>query len=366
MKKLSYVLAGAAMCGMIASCGPKAGYTISGSINNVADGDSVFLQEPVGRSLVNIDSTVVKDGKFEFKGTQDSIINAVITWDAKDGAQRVGLYLENGDIKVKFENDITSVIGTSLNNAYQEMKDKVALIQKEREKILENLKDTTLAETVVAEQNKALEDLDKKEISVLYNTIENNSDNLLGLTLFKNIYYTLSLEQKENILSKFPATYDNDPSIERIRAQVTSEKNTAVGMKYTNLTMENPEGQEVSLSDYVGNGKLVLIDFWATWCGPCRREMPNIVSLYDKYKNKGFEIVGVSFDNNAEAWRNGIKQMNMTWPQMSDLKGWQSEGGAVYGISSIPYTILISGDGTIVARNLQGEELYDKIEELLK
>ena len=137
-------------------------------------------------------------------------------------------------------------------------------------------------------------------------------------------------------------------------------------MKYTNLTMENPEGQEVSLSDYVGNGKLVLIDFWATWCGPCRREMPNIVSLYDKYKNKGFEIVGVSFDHNAEAWRNGIKQMNMTWPQMSDLKGWQSEGGAVYGISSIPYTILISGDGTIVARNLQGEELYDKIEELLK
>ena len=222
------VLAGAAMCGMIASCGPKSRYTISGSINNVADGDTIFLQEPVGRSLVNLDSTVVKNGKFEFKGTQDSIINAVITWDAKDGAQRVGLYLENGDIKVKFDDDATSVVGTAQNNENQEMKDKVALVQKEREKITEDLKDTTLSETLVSEKTKALDELDKKEISIYYHTIENNTDNLLGVTLFKNIYYTLTLDEKENILSKLSAKYDNEPSIERIRAQVTSEDRKSV------------------------------------------------------------------------------------------------------------------------------------------
>ena len=324
-----------------------------------------YLQEPQGRTLVNLDSTVITNGKFEFRGTQDSTINAVITWEAKEGPQRAGLYLENGDIKVKFTEDNNTVTGTALNNASQEMKDKIVILNNEREKIQNTLKDSSLSETEAESKTKELEDLNKKEISIYYATIEKNIDNDLGYNLFRNIYYVLTLDEKENILSKFPAKYDNDPSIERIRAQVDSEKNTAVGKVYTNLTMNNPEGKEVSLSDYVGKGKLVLIDFWASWCGPCRREMPELVKLYNKFKTKNFEIVGVSLDNNSDAWKNAIKQMNMTWPQMSDLKGWQCEGASVYGVSSIPYTILVSADGTILERNLQGDALYQKIEELL-
>lgn len=365
MKKLSYVLTGIAMCGLVASCGHKAGYVISGNVEGASNGEIVYLQEPQGRTLVNLDSTVITNGKFEFRGTQDSTINAVITWEAKEGPQRAGLYLENGDIKVKFTEDNNTVTGTALNNASQEMKDKIVILNNEREKIQNTLKDSSLSETEAESKTKELEDLNKKEISIYYATIEKNIDNDLGYNLFRNIYYVLTLDEKENILSKFPAKYDNDPSIERIRAQVDSEKNTAVGKVYTNLTMNNPEGKEVSLSDYVGKGKLVLIDFWASWCGPCRREMPELVKLYNKFKTKNFEIVGVSLDNNSDAWKNAIKQMNMTWPQMSDLKGWQCEGASVYGVSSIPYTILVSADGTILERNLQGDALYQKIEELL-
>ena len=122
----------------------------------------------------------------------------------------------------------------------------------------------------------------------------------------------------------------------------------------------------MKLSDYVGKGKVVLIDFWASWCGPCRREMPNLVEAYKQYKDKNFEIVGVSLDRDLEAWKKGIADLNITWPQMSDLKYWDCEGAKLYAVSSIPHTLLVDAEGTIVARGLHGEELQQKIAELLK
>ena len=129
--------------------------------------------------------------------------------------------------------------------------------------------------------------------------------------------------------------------------------------------MQTPEGKTVKLSDYVGKGKVVLVDFWASWCGPCRREMPNLVEAYAKYKNKNFEIVGVSLDQSADAWKEAIKKLNITWPQMSDLKGWQNEGAQLYAVNSIPHTMLVDADGTILARGLHGEKLQTKLEEVL-
>ena len=130
--------------------------------------------------------------------------------------------------------------------------------------------------------------------------------------------------------------------------------------------MQTPDGQNVKLSDYVGKGKVVLVDFWASWCGPCRREMPNLVEAYKQYKNKNFEIVGVSLDQNGDAWKAAIEQLNITWPQMSDLKYWNCEGAQLYAVSSIPHTVLIDGEGTIIARGLHGEDLQKKLAEVLK
>ena len=135
---------------------------------------------------------------------------------------------------------------------------------------------------------------------------------------------------------------------------------------FVDFEMQTPEGKTVKLSDYVGKGKVVLVDFWASWCGPCRREMPNLVETYAKYKGKNFEIVGVSLDQDGAAWKEAIKKLDMTWPQMSDLKFWQSEGAQLYAVNSIPHTVLIDGSGKIIARGLHGEELQAKIAEAVK
>ena len=109
-----------------------------------------------------------------------------------------------------------------------------------------------------------------------------------------------------------------------------------------------------------------MVDFWASWCGPCRREMPNLVEAYAQYKGKNFEIVGVSLDQDAAAWKESIKKLNMTWPQMSDLQGWNNAGAKLYGVNSIPATVLVDQEGTIVARNLRGDAIKSKLNELLK
>ncbi len=131
------------------------------------------------------------------------------------------------------------------------------------------------------------------------------------------------------------------------------------------LTMANLDGKTVRLTDYVGHGKYVLVDFWASWCGPCRQEMPNVVAAYRKYGSEKFEIVGVSFDSKAEAWHAAVKSLGMTWPQMSDLKGWKSAGASVYGIQSIPASVLFDPEGKVIDLDLRGEQLQQRLAELL-
>ncbi|WP_409286226.1 redoxin domain-containing protein [Pontibacter sp. G13] len=134
------------------------------------------------------------------------------------------------------------------------------------------------------------------------------------------------------------------------------------GQPAPDINLPTPDGANLSLSSL--KGKVVLVDFWAAWCKPCRRENPNVVRIYNKYKDKGFEILGVSLDRTKDAWLKAIADDGLTWPQVSDLKFWQSEAAQTYGVSSIPYTVLVDRDGTIIAERLRGPSLEAKLAEI--
>ena len=228
------------------------------------------------------------------------------------------------------------------------------------------MSDTTLTDEQREAKMKEMNDLQEKSMEITKAGIAKNITNLVGVHLLKNNYYYLEVDELDPLMPQIPAEFANDEVIIKIKGNVEKMKATAVGQKFTDFEMETPDGKPVKLSDYVGKGKVVLIDFWASWCGPCRREMPNLVEAYAQYKNKGFEIVGVSLDQSGEAWKDAIQKLNITWPQMSDLKYWNSEGAQLYAVSSIPHTVLIDGEGTIIARGLHGEELQKKLAEVLK
>jgi peroxiredoxin len=144
---------------------------------------------------------------------------------------------------------------------------------------------------------------------------------------------------------------------------MNADKITAMGKPAPNFTQNDVNGKPVSLSDY--KGKYVLVEFWASWCSPCRAESPNLIKQYAAYKDKGFEILGVSVDSDKAKWLEAIKKDGLTWTQVSDLKGWESEARKVYGISGVPANFLVDPQGKIVGAHLMGEKLNKKLEELL-
>ena len=364
MKKIVYFFAVGAMS--LAACSSDPAYKISGTIEGVADGEYVYLSEAKGRELVNLDSAVVANGAFTFEGRQDAAVNRYLSYTPKEGrGVRMDFFLENGNIAVVMGEN-ASVTGTPNNDIYQAYKSESLALNKEMRTLWEKTKAEGVTEEQKAEIEKQYEELSNKLDALTFNTIDANITNPVGIHLWPGNSYSMELSQLQALAAKVPAEFQSNERIAKLLDRIKVLEKTAIGQKFTDFTLPAPDGTPVKLSDIIAKNKYTLIDFWASWCGPCRREMPNVVAAYKEYNKKGFGIVGVSLDSDAEAWKKAIKDMGMTWNHMSDVKGWQCEGAALYGVNSIPATVLVAQDGTIIARDLRGEAIKEKLSELLK
>jgi thiol-disulfide isomerase/thioredoxin len=367
MKRLIWVLL---MAFTVSSAG-YAGYVITGEIQG-AEGQAVVLKQFRDLKPTDVDRTVVQNGKFTLKGITACPEFCMLYVGDKGPVQ---FFVENSNIHITVDiNNISQskVTGSKENDIFAEFVDGVNKFARQQQQINDTYASLSTSGNVTPETEQGLMAQMQKlqgehnrymvnfvsqhpgRVSTAFIIIANNS--LIG---------HLDMPQLEKITGSYDSQAGESQWVQMLKRNYASLRRTAIGQPFPDITLKTPDDRPMSLSDYAGRGKYVLVDFWASWCGPCRNANPQVVELYNRYRDKGFEIVGISLDRGKKEWVEAIRKDKLAWPQMSDLNYWQSEAAKLYSVSAIPYTVLLDKDGKIIAKGLYVAELAQKLSELL-
>jgi len=325
----------------------------------------IYLSKRDAGKWVNIDSSSVVTGEIVLNG---HIKDPEMLY-LRSGQNLTNIFIEAGKITFTAHADSIKKGTTSGSKAQAELdsfNESISLITEQLDTLYNQYR-----EAVKNDDGVRLEELseliDTKDDERLVRTIDyaysNNKSIVSAYLIMTNNYY-LELAELNAITSNFDNSIKQTKYVKLLLDRINNLNKVSVGSSFTDFTLNDTTGNPIALSSLISENYL-LIDFWASWCGPCRRENPNIVAVYNDYNTKGFDIIGVSLDTDKNNWIKAIEKDSLTWSHVSDLQGWNSVAGKLYAVNAIPHSVILNENGTIVAKNLRGEELRDKIAELL-
>lgn len=345
------------------------GYVIEGKLVGSYQGKVYLANENgIGGDFTLLDSCEVKNGKYMFKGGKVEVSS--MHFIKSNTGKVTPFFLENGHIRIegKAKDFYNAKVGGTLNNEilnYYNLQ-------------LRYVQDSMMAVTSITwmregKQDEATEKAKYKQRyrHMLERRLAIEKDLVLRypeqpfapLMLMFDLAYNIPLDELKQLRNQLSPELAEHPYVHAVDEFIRSQ-DFKVGSEAYAFILPDLNGRKVNLKDY--RGKYVLLDFWASWCGPCRREIPAVVTLYKNFRGKNFEIIGISLDKNSSDWKKAVQEMKMKWPQVSDLQGWNSEVARKYNIHAIPATVLLNPEGKVEALNLRGEKLEDKIREVLK
>lgn len=345
----------------------EVGFELQASLNGLTY-QKAYLSEYKEGEMIKIDSVDVKDGKFSFKG--ELALPEVRYVSFNEGKEMFPVFIENATIQVSgslVSPDSVKITGS----ASQKIVDDFKTGLKSHEDIMNAIVDRYYeAEEKGDEEAMASVDIEYyaadsvKNIYIEEYIAKNSSSVVAPYLSLRYLLGGYEIPQIETLVASFKDDAKKSIYTTNITDRLAVLKNSQIGSPAPEFSMNDVDGNPIALSSF--KGKYVLIDFWAAWCGPCRAENPNVVAAYKKFNKKGFDILGVSLDDNKDKWLEAIKKDGLTWTQVSDLKSWSNAAAKLYGVNSIPHSVLLDKEGVIIAKNLRGEELHKKLEEVLK
>jgi len=365
-----------AVIAILTACGETkrtGSFELKGTLSN-SNGETIYLEKLINPQPVIVDSTVIDEqGNFEFK-----------TYTPKIGFYRIKLNQQNFAMLVLDSSDKVKITAnlkdlartykvegspeTILFMEYNELTNKKNIRMDSLNQAFQAIVQTIKMDSLKMDSLSAIFEKPFNEIMEGFNTImaekiTKNPDKYASMIAIQGMEPDKFADVYKALDAGLNKKYPSDKGVRMFHDVVEKMLATTIGQQAPEIVLPTPDDKELALSSL--KGKIVLVDFWASWCGPCRKEMPNVVKAYAKFKDKGFEIYGVSLDQDKGRWIEAIQKDGITWPQVSDLKYWDSYAAKLYAVEGIPYTVLLDKEGKIIAKNLRGAELEKAIEKAI-
>jgi peroxiredoxin len=345
---------------------PFDGFVLKGTAKGLADSTMLYIED-AENSMVNkpLDSALVINERFELSGKLTAPAQRVIL-KTKSLSDYRFIWLENKALSFDGETGkfrYATVLGSATENESNELNTLLLPIRTSQDSIRSLMEEEGLPKPERLRLNATLQQLYKEEEQRYISFIRGNPASIVSAHLLEVYSSTWGRDITEELYGSFSETNKASKYGTSISNYLRLNKDPKMGEQFADFTQETLDGKQVKLSDY--KGKIILLEFWASWCGPCRSENPNLVKTYNSYKERGFEVVAISLDVNKDHWLKAIEKDGLTWVHLSELNGNKNTAALIYGINGIPDNFLIAKDGTIVGRNLRGEQLNKRLAELL-